>query len=69
MNEYHTNFAAFNKFVCQMCFQCTISMVKCTNYEWTNVTQFLFLNHEMLSLWWMEENSTSVVKKLKLHTQ
>jgi hypothetical protein len=22
-----------------------------TNYEWTNVTWFLFLSHEMLSLW------------------
>jgi hypothetical protein len=26
MNEYHTNFASSYKFVCQMCFQCTISV-------------------------------------------
>jgi hypothetical protein len=35
MNEYHMNFASFNKFVCQMCFQCMISM--CEAYElWMN---------------------------------
>ncbi len=31
MNKCHTNFTFFNKFVCQMCFQCTISM--CETYE------------------------------------
>jgi hypothetical protein len=25
--------------------------MKCINYEWTNVTQFPFLNREVLSLW------------------
>ncbi len=28
MNECHTNFVSSNKYVCQMCFQCTISMHK-----------------------------------------
>jgi hypothetical protein len=26
MNEYHTNFASSYKYVCQICFQCTILM-------------------------------------------
>jgi len=35
MNEYHMNFASSYKFMCQMCFQCTISM--CEMYElWMN---------------------------------
>jgi hypothetical protein len=28
MNKCHTDFTSSNKFVCQMCFQCTISMIK-----------------------------------------
>jgi hypothetical protein len=31
MNECHTNFTSSNKSMCQMCFQCTISM--CEMYE------------------------------------
>ncbi len=35
MNECHTNFTFFDKSICQMCFQCTISM--CETYElWMN---------------------------------
>jgi hypothetical protein len=48
MNECHTNFTSSNKFICQMYSQCMI----CTNYAWTNVTQFPFLSCEMLGLWW-----------------
>jgi hypothetical protein len=55
---------------CVKCaFNAQYQYVKCTNYEWTNVTWFSFLNHEILSLWWMEKKSTSVIKRLKLHTQ
>jgi hypothetical protein len=35
-NECHMNFASFNKFVCQMCFQCTISM--CEMYEFCMIS-------------------------------
>ncbi len=35
MNECHTNFTSSNKFVCQVCFQCTILI--CEMYElWMN---------------------------------
>jgi hypothetical protein len=47
MNKCQTSFAFPYKYVCQMCFQC----IKCTNYEWTKLSQLLLLRHEMISLW------------------
>jgi hypothetical protein len=46
MNECHTNFTSFYKFVWQICFQCTISV--CETYElWINEFHVIFI----IKLW------------------
>jgi hypothetical protein len=37
MNECHMNFASSNKFVFQMCFQCTILVCETYDYEWKKI--------------------------------
>jgi hypothetical protein len=65
MNECHINFASCNKFVFQMCFQCTILV--CETYKlWLNkICMISIINHEMLNLWWMCIRTKTYKAKLR----
>jgi hypothetical protein len=58
INECHINFASSYKYVCQMCFQCTILM--CEKYElWINEFCMIFIikswNVKFVMLVWKNE--------------
>ncbi len=60
MNEYHMNFASSYKYVCQICFQCMISMWE-TYKLWIN----FFCTILIVKLW----NVKFVMKGTKKHTK
>jgi hypothetical protein len=54
--SHHINFTSSYKYMCQMCFQCTISRHEMYKLWMNKFCTYPLLNYEMLSLWCRFEN-------------